>query len=103
VIDHSDPLGQLVGLLQILRRQQDRGSLVTQFAHDAPQRLAGSRIEAGGGLIEQDHGGAADQAGGKVQPAPHPAGERRRAPVGRVGQPEALDRLAGSSPRLAGG
>ena len=36
--DDPDPVGELVGLLEVLRREEDRRALVAQAAHLVPQR-----------------------------------------------------------------
>ena len=84
-VDDGDPLREAVGLLEVLRGQQDRGPVAAQLVDRVPQLLARARVQPGGGLVEQDHGRAADEARAEVEPAPHAArvrgdaaGRRRR-------------------------
>ena len=53
VIDHGDALGQLVGLVEVLRAEEDRGALLGQRPDDAPDLVARARIEARRGLVEE--------------------------------------------------
>ena len=55
VVDHRDPVGELVGLLQVLGGQQDRRALAPQLAHDRPDLVAAARVEAGGRLVQEEH------------------------------------------------
>ena len=58
-VDHRDPVGELVGLLEVLGGQQHRGALAGRARGSAPTgsiRLRGSR--PGGGLVQEQHLGA---------------------------------------------
>ena len=88
-----DLVGQRVGLLQVLRGEQHGGAVVDQPPHDAPHVLALGRVEPGGGLVQEDHRRAADQAGGQVEPAAHAAGVGLGGPAGRLGQVEPVEQL----------
>ena len=74
-VDHRDPVGELVGLVEVLRRQQHGAALGDQLADGVPHLAAGARVEAGGRLVEEDQRRPGDQAGGEVEPAPHASGE----------------------------
>ena len=74
-VDDRDPVGELVGLVEVLRGQQDRAALLHQLADRGPHLAAGARVEAGGRLVEEDQRGPGDQAGRQVEPATHAAGE----------------------------
>jgi hypothetical protein len=73
VIDDHDVVGQFVCLVEILRGQQHRGALANQIAHEAPHIDASTRIEAGGGLIENEHLRSADKACAEIESATHAA------------------------------
>ena len=62
--------------------------------------IAATRVEPGRRLVEEQHGRPADQACGDVQPSAHAARVGLRRPVGRLGQVEAFERLAGAAARL---
>ena len=65
--------------------------------------MSRARVQAGGGLVEEDHRRPAGEARAEVQPAAHAARVRRDAAVGGLGEPEALEHLAGAGPRLGAG
>ena len=47
-------VGEPLGLLDVVRRHQDRGALAAQPVDQRPQLLADLRVEADGRLVEQD-------------------------------------------------
>ena len=53
VVDDGQPLGEAVGLVQVLRGQQHRRALGGDGAHEVPHLVAAARIEAGGRLVEE--------------------------------------------------
>ena len=75
LVDDRDPVGELVGLVEVLRGEQDGAALLHQLADRGPHLAAGARVETGGRLVEEDQRGPGDQAGGQVEPATHAAGE----------------------------
>ena len=98
VVDHRDPIRELVRLLQILRRQHERRSLADELAHDRPDLVAAARVEPGGGLVEEEDPRPRQQARCEVEPAAHPAGVGARGAVGGVGEVEALEQLVRATP-----
>ena len=58
-VDDRDVVGQLVGLLQVLRGQQQRRALADQLADDLPHAEPAARVEAGGRLVEEQQPRAA--------------------------------------------
>src|SRR3954471_11234961 len=54
VPDERDLLAQLLGLLEIVRREQDRRAGLVQLADVAPQLLSQLEVDARGRLVE-DH------------------------------------------------
>jgi hypothetical protein len=72
VVDDGDPVGELVGLLQVLGGQQHGGTALDQVADQRPQVAAAGRVQPGGGLVQEQHLGPADQAGGQVEAPAHP-------------------------------
>jgi hypothetical protein len=85
VIDDRDLVRELVGFLEVLRRQQDRRALAAQVADDLPDLVPTSRIETRGRLVEEEHARLGEQAGGEVESTSHPARVGLRRPLGRVG------------------
>jgi len=53
VVDDGDPVGKLVGLLQVLSAEQDRRPLRDQRPDDAPDLVARARVEAARRLVEE--------------------------------------------------
>jgi len=98
-VDDGDPVGQLIGFLQVLGGQQQRRPLA-QLAHDRPDLVAAARIQARGRLVEEQHPRARQQARGDVQPAAHATGVGAGGPVRRRRQAEPLEQLAGPSAGL---
>ena len=73
-VDDDEVVGELVGLLEVLRGEQHGDTVGGEAADDVPHARCGARVEAGGRLVEEQHRGPADEAGGEVEPAPHAAG-----------------------------
>ena len=95
VVDHRDRVGERVGLLQVLGGEQHRRAVGDQRADHVPHVLALGRVEPGGRLVQEDHVGGADQAGGQVEPPAHAAGVGLGLPVRGVGQVEPVEQLGG--------
>jgi hypothetical protein len=99
-VDHRDVVGQPVRLLQVLGGEQQGGAVADQLADDVPEREAAARVQPGGRLVQEQHLGAADQAGAQVEAAAHPARVGLDRAVGGVGELEALQHLVGPPPGL---
>ena len=100
VIDHGDAVGQGVGLVQVLGREPERDALGDQAADHAPHALPAGRVEAGGGLVEEEHGRPHDQAGGQVEAAAHAARVALDHAVGGVVELEQAEQLGCPAARL---
>ncbi|AOW89547.1 hypothetical protein BC342_26840 [Streptomyces olivaceus] len=98
VVDDGDGVRELVGLLQVLGGEQDGGAVRHQVLHGLPGVGPAPRVETGGGLVQEDHGGPRGQGARQVQAAAHTAGETPAGPVGRVGEREPVEQLAGAAP-----
>jgi len=86
-VEDRDPVGQLFGLVQVLRGEQHGRALVGELLDGVPHLDPGLRVETGGRLVEEHHRRVAHEAHGDVEPAPHtarvgrhlpPAGPRQR-------------------------
>ncbi len=66
---------------------------VAQRANRLPGRAASLRVEARGGLVEEDQLGIADQGEPEIEPAQLPAGELAAANVGAIAQPREVEHL----------
>jgi hypothetical protein len=101
VIDDDDPIGELVGLIQVLRGQQQRHALGDQPPDHVPHPHPAGRIQTSRRLVEEQHRRAHDQAGGQVQPTAHAAAVGLGHPFGGIEEVKALEQLARSCPGLA--
>ena len=94
MVDHGDLIGQAIGLVEVLRGQQDGRAAGDPGLDRLPQGDAAARVEAGGRLVEEEHGRRGDQRGGEIEAPAHPAGVGLRQPVGRLVELELLEQLA---------
>ena len=69
VLDDRDPVGELLGLVEVVGRQKDGLAELLERADRLPGGAAGGRVEAGRRLVEEDQLGIADQGEGEVEPA----------------------------------
>ena len=95
-----DPVGELVGLVEVLGGQQHGAALADQLADGLPHLPAGARVEAGGRLVEEDQRRPGDQARGQVEPAAHAAGEVLDRLVRRLLEVELLEQPVRRTTRL---
>ena len=89
--DDADAIGELLGLLEVLGREEDGRALVVERAHLAPERAAARRVEARRRLVEEQHVRPVHEREREVQPPPHPARVAADAPVGGLRQADALE------------
>src|SRR6266849_298985 len=76
LVDDADRVG-LLGLLEIVRREEDRGAaLAPDRAEVFPQRPAARYVEARGRLVEEEDLGAMHEAADDLELASHAARER---------------------------
>ena len=75
VLDDRDAVGERLRLVEVVGGQQDRLAELLEPVDDAPGGAAGGGVEAGGGLVEEDELGVADEREREVEPAPLAAGE----------------------------
>src|SRR6266545_896196 len=74
VVDDPHPIGERVGLLQVLGREEDRHPLVPGEAlHLRPEGQTALDVETGGGLVEEEDARLVDEREREVEPALHPA------------------------------
>ena len=90
----AEALAVALGLLHQVGGHEDRrAGLLAQRAQALPHHPPRGRVEADGGLVEEQHRRAVEQRGGDLQAAQHPAGERAREPVEHRLEPHRRDRL----------
>ena len=80
LVDDRDPVAELVGLLHVVRREQDRLAVDVELAEDLPQRDAALRVEPGGRLVEEEDRRPVHHRPGDHQPLRH-AARQRHAPA----------------------
>ena len=94
--DQGDLVAERLGLLEVVRGQEDRRALLVQAADVAPQLLAQLDVDAGGGLVEDDQARLVQQGAGEQQAALHAARELGGAGVALGAQVEDVDHLVGA-------
>ena len=85
LVEDRDPVGELFGLVQVLRREQHRRAAPGQFPDGLPHLEAPLGVEPGRRLVEEDDRRISDQAHRDVEAAAHATRVRRHLPRGRVG------------------
>ena len=103
VVEHDEVVGELLGLLQVLRGQQHGGAVDGQRADLVPDLVAVAGVQPGGRLVEEQHVRAADEAHGEVEPAAHAPGVGAHPAARGVGEAEPRDQFGGAVPGLAAG
>ena len=96
VVDDHDVVGELVGFLEVLRGEQQRGAVVHEIAEVRPELDAATGVEPGGRLVEQQHARARHETGAEVEPAGHAARVGLHRAVGSVVQRQPVEGLVGA-------
>ena len=99
-VDDDDERGEVVGLIEILRRQHDVGPAPAHVVHGVPHLVAAPRVEARRRLVEQQQPGRADEARPEVESPSHPAGIGPDLAVGGLHQIHLLEDPLGRGHRL---
>ena len=100
VVDDPDAVGEHIGLLQVLRGQEDGHALLLREPADlAPERVPALRVEPGGRLVEEEDARVVHERQREVEAALHPAGVAC-SPCGRR-RAMRPTRSSSSSPRCA--
>ena len=87
VVDDDDLVGEAVGLLEVLRGQQQRGAVATSVVEHVPQLLR-ARGSSPWSARRGTAPAAGDEGGREVEPAAHAAGVVLDQAVGGVGERE---------------
>ena len=93
VVDDGDRVGELVGLLEVLGRQEERHALAHEPADDLPHADPAARVEAGRRLVEEQQPRPPDERARQVQPAAHAARVGLDDAIGGVDEVELLEQL----------
>ena len=99
--EKRDAIAQLVGLLHVVRGEDDRGAALRQVGDDPVQVARGARIQSARRLVEEEHLRVVEQRPREQQPLAHAGGERLGPAALRVGQADALENLLGARARQA--
>jgi hypothetical protein len=102
VVDDGEPVGEAIGLLEVLRREQERRAAGDELLDDAPQVVAADGVESRRRLVEEQHGRLVHERRREVEASAHAAGVRLGRSVGGVGQAEHLEQLVGAGPHVPG-
>ncbi len=95
VVDDRDALGELIGLLQVLRGQQHGRSVVVESSDLLPQRDPTHRVESGGRLVEEQDRRLVDQRQREVETAPHPARVGADSAIAGRGEADPFEQFVG--------
>src|SRR5215207_2864780 len=99
LVEDRDPVGELFGLVQILRREQHRRAVLCEFLDGLPHLDARLGVEPGRRLVEEDHRRIPDEAHRDVEAAAHATRIGRHLPRGRIGQREPIEQVIGDRAR----
>ena len=92
VVDDHHVVGQLLGLLEVVRGEHDGDTGVPQACDQVPHGEARLRVEPGGRLVEEDQLGPADDGQGDAEPLPLATGEAAGGGAGHVPRPRTASR-----------
>src|SRR6266705_2328039 len=93
-VDNRDALAQLVRLLHVLGRQEDRHVLLPVKATEVlPHRGPRLRVETRRGLVQEQDSRVMNEPGTQVESPPHPAGVRVRPAVRGILQLQDIEDL----------
>jgi hypothetical protein len=101
VEDDRQPVAELVGLLEVLGREEDGGAAVVYRPEVLPQPVAGLRVQARRRLVEEDQWRLVNQRRRGVEPLLHAAGELLGALVGLVGEVDEVQQVGDAPVALA--
>ena len=90
-VDDGDPISQPVGLVQVLRCEQERRTTGYELPDNVPHGEATSRVEPRCRLFEEEHGRREHEARREAETATHAARVRLHQPGCGVHEVEALE------------
>ncbi len=103
VVHDDEPVAELLGLVHVVRRDDERDALALEAVEPVPQHVPGLRVQAGRGLVEEEDLGVVDERPRDGEPALHPARERLDAVVAALGELGEVEELVGAGAHLAAG
>ncbi len=85
MVDDADAVGELVGLLEVLRGEEDgHAEVLVEALHLLPDAGPADGVEPGGRLVEEQHVGVVHERGREVEAPAHAPRVGRDAAVERV-------------------
>ena len=96
VVDEGDPVAELLGLLDVVGGEQDRGPFVVDALDVVPELEPQLDVDARGRLVEDQQPRPVHHRPRQDHPPFHPAGEGAGAFVALLGQREGLEQLLGA-------
>ena len=101
VVDDPDAVGEHVGLLEVLRREEDGDALLAREPLDlGPERAAALRVEARRRLVEEQHARLVHEREREVEAALHAARVAADLAVRGVGEADAREQLVAAAAAL---
>jgi hypothetical protein len=94
-VDDGQAVTQLVGLLEVLRGEEDRRAPCVDAAHLLPEGEPARRVQAGRGLVQEEDLRLVDEGGGKIEPALHTPRVPLDPSIGGVDQIDELEQCCG--------
>ncbi len=101
VVDERDRRRQLLDLVQVMRRVDNRGARRGEAEHEIQNLFAGAYVGAGGRLVEQHELGSVHERDCGVEPPPLATRHVGRAPAEELGQAERVADLVDPITSLA--
>ena len=100
VVHDDEPVAQLLGLVHVVRRDDEGDALALEPEQPVPQHVSRLRVEPGGRLVEEQHLGVVHEAARDGEPALHPARQRLDPVVAALGELGELEQLVGALAHL---
>ena len=97
VVHDDEPVAELLGLVHVVRRDDERDALALEPEQPVPQHVPRLWVETGGRLVEEQHLGVVHEAAGDGEPALHPARERLDPVVAPLGELGELQQVVGAA------
>ena len=101
VVHDDEPVAQLLGLVHVVRREDERHALPLQAVEPLPDDVPRLRVEAGRRLVEQQHLRLVDERARDREAALHAARQRLDLVVRALGELDELEQLVGARAELA--
>ena len=98
-VDHRDPVGKPIRLVEVLRGQEHGRAAGDERFHHIPEAKPAADIETRRRLVEEEHRRPRNQGGGEVEPAAHAARVGAHEPTARLVEVEIGEELPSSRPR----